>query len=87
MAKMTPAEKKWIKQLEAVLAKCPSKRMEAYTIGDNDITIYDKPSADAEEAKQTSSMYGERDYHCYVADADAELCRLTMLFGVQSLAG
>lgn len=41
MAELTAAEKKWVKQVNALLAKCPSKRLGFYTIGDNDVMLYD----------------------------------------------
>jgi hypothetical protein len=45
--KLTTAEKKWVDELQAVLNKCPSKRLGAYTTGDADLKIYDKPVFDA----------------------------------------
>lgn len=42
MAELTKEEKKWVKQMNALLKKCPSKRIGFYTIGDEDIGIYDK---------------------------------------------
>lgn len=47
---LTVEEKKWLEKLEAVLAKCPSERFASYTIGDPNVTIYDKsfePEIDA----------------------------------------
>lgn len=41
MAELTAAEKKWVKQGNAWLAKCPSKRIGFYTIGDPYIGLYD----------------------------------------------
>lgn len=38
---LTAAEKAWIKKLQTVLNACPSDRFEAYTIGDNNITLID----------------------------------------------
>lgn len=40
--KLTAAERKWLGDLQAVLDKCPSQRLGGYTIGDANITIYDK---------------------------------------------
>lgn len=45
--KLTAAEAKWIGELQAVFNKCPSKRFGAYTIGDSELKIYDKPVFDA----------------------------------------
>lgn len=44
---LTQAEKKWIDQLQKILDSCPSKRLGAFTIGDADFSIYDKPVFDA----------------------------------------
>ena len=41
MAKLTKEEKAWVKQLNALLAKCPSKRIAFATIGDCDVSIFD----------------------------------------------
>lgn len=39
---LTPAERAWVKKVNEVLKECPSKRLGFYTIGDHDITVYDK---------------------------------------------
>jgi hypothetical protein len=39
---LTPIERKWITKLQKVLDECPSDRMGFYTIGDSDISIYDR---------------------------------------------
>lgn len=41
MAKLTKEEKAWVKQLNALLDKCPSKRLAFATIGDCDVSIFD----------------------------------------------
>ncbi|MGL5386665.1 MAG: hypothetical protein ACRDCA_12555 [Serratia sp. (in: enterobacteria)] len=41
MAELTVEERKWIKQVNALLKKCPSKRIGFYTIGDDSIGLYD----------------------------------------------
>lgn len=41
MAKLTKEEKAWVKQINALLAKCPSKRIAFATIGDCDVSIFD----------------------------------------------
>lgn len=40
--KLTAAEKKWVKQVNDLLAKCPSDRIAFATIGDCDVTLFDK---------------------------------------------
>ncbi|MEB2478127.1 hypothetical protein QMM96_22110 [Citrobacter freundii] len=40
-AKLTPAEKAWVKQLNKLLAECPSDRIGFATIGDSEVTLFD----------------------------------------------
>lgn len=42
MTKLTKAEKDWIAKVQAVLDECPSDRLGFYTIGDSNVTIYDR---------------------------------------------
>ena len=39
MSELTAEERKWVKQVQKVLDKCPSKRIGFYTIGDNNIGL------------------------------------------------
>tara|TARA_R110000850_G_scaffold36594_1_gene96670 strand:- start:553 stop:813 length:261 start_codon:yes stop_codon:yes gene_type:complete len=41
MAKLTKKEQAWVNKVQKVLNECPSKRIGFYTMGDNDITLYD----------------------------------------------
>ena len=41
-AKLTADEARWIKRLQRVLNDCPSDRLGFYTIGDPNVSIYDK---------------------------------------------
>lgn len=41
MAKLTKAEMAWVKQLNTLLAACPSKRLGFATTGDCDVSIFD----------------------------------------------
>lgn len=41
MPKLTKAEKAWIAEVQEVLDRCPSKRMGFYTIGDDELFVYD----------------------------------------------
>ncbi|WP_260513613.1 hypothetical protein [Serratia fonticola] len=41
MSELTAEEKKWVKQVNALLKKCPSKRIGFLTIGDPVITLFD----------------------------------------------
>lgn len=39
---LTREEKQWIAQMQALLAACPSSRLGFYTIGDSDVTVFDR---------------------------------------------
>lgn len=41
MSKLTKAERAWIAEVQAVLDKCPSKRIGFYTIGDPQVLLWD----------------------------------------------
>ncbi|CAI1744431.1 hypothetical protein [Serratia entomophila] len=47
MAKLTKAEKKWLDELQEVLNRCPTDRLGFYTVGDPDITVYDRSKEDS----------------------------------------
>lgn len=40
-AKLTTAEKAWVKKLNKLLAECPSDRIGFATIGDSDVFMFD----------------------------------------------
>ncbi|ECC3629195.1 hypothetical protein JJH17_002494 [Salmonella enterica subsp. enterica serovar Weltevreden] len=40
-AKLTPAEKAWVKKLNKLLAECPSDRIAFATTGDCDVSLFD----------------------------------------------
>lgn len=82
---LTPEEKKWLKKLQNVLNECPSNRMESYTIGDNDITIYDISANDSEEAE--NSAVRNCDWCDVIAATGTELASITFPFAVLSTAG
>lgn len=42
IARLTKAERAWLKQLQDVLSACPSNRLGFYTSGDRDVTVYDR---------------------------------------------
>ncbi|MCI4031493.1 MULTISPECIES: hypothetical protein [Dickeya] len=47
MAKLTKKERAWLDELQAVLNRCPSKRLGFFTIGDPILVVYDR-TKDAE---------------------------------------
>lgn len=81
---LTAAEANWVKDLQAVLNKCPSKRMIAFTIGDNDVTIYDRSfSPKVDEL----TMRGGTEVGQAVDELGAEIASIRFPFPVQSTAG
>lgn len=83
MKPLTVAEKKWLAKLEAVLAECPSERFTAYTIGDPNVTIYDKSF----EPEVSELCEGGDDVCIAVDKVGCELAIVRFPFAVQSTAG
>lgn len=46
MTKLTKRESEWIARVQEVLDDCPNNRLGFYTVGDNDIVIYDHNKED-----------------------------------------
>lgn len=46
MSKLTKEEIKWVGKVQKALNECPSKRIGFFTIGDNDVTLYDTAKMD-----------------------------------------
>lgn len=61
--KLTAAEKAWMAKLEQVLFDCPSDRLSCYTVGDGDLTFYDKNIADAWERAHPTLTLDASDLH------------------------
>ena len=40
--KMTASETQWLRDMQKLLAACPSKRLGFYTIGDPQVFVYDR---------------------------------------------
>lgn len=83
--KATKAEQKWINELQAVIDKCPSKRLTSYTIGDNFITFVHEKKV--EDQLGTYPQHREPDYCIAAQEANAEIGSITFPFSVQSTAG
>lgn len=65
MSELTKAEKAWIAEVQAVLNKCPSKRIGFYTIGDPQVYLWDMD--------KKKNVFGHKgDFSPAVKDADAE---------------
>lgn len=81
MATLTAKERKWVEELQAVLDACPSKRLGFFTVGDPQISIYDR----RKEKKLDDPKY--TDFCMAVADNDAHLADLRFPAPVCSTAG
>lgn len=86
MKPLTAAEARWVEQLEALLAKCPSKRIGAFTVGDDFITLYDR-SFDGEIDKLQDDHRGGCDFAVAVDSLECELGTVKFPFPVHSNAG
>ncbi|ANZ52241.1 hypothetical protein Ahp2_59 [Aeromonas phage Ahp2] len=81
---LTAAEAKWVKDLQTLLNKCPSKRMVAFTIGDPMVVIYDSSfSGEIDDIMNRSN----KDVCQVVTALGAELATVTFPFPVESTAG
>lgn len=83
---MTAAEKKWVARLQAVINECPSKRIQAYTIGDNGINLYDG-SKDKQMQAYMDASYGRADHCGAVQEFKADLVSVNFPFPIHSTAG
>lgn len=81
---LTQAEKDWLTKLQSLLDECPSSRLGAYTIGDPDLSLYDR-RFEPEINKLLDT--GKYDFCTAVASLGADLARLRFPFHVHSTAG
>lgn len=85
--KLTKAESDWLKKFKDLMAECPSVRFGAYTVGDADITIYDKPAFDSyriELEAKTRNMPDDVEIHERIGSV---LDTVIMPFQVDGVAG
>lgn len=82
---MTKEEAAWVKRLQKVLNTCPSTRIGGYTVGDADITLYDRSREDEINALLDTGEVGE--FGQAVGLVDAEFVILKFPFQVHSTAG
>lgn len=80
---LTLQEKQWIAELQGVLRKCPSDRFVAFTIGDQDVTIYDKAFSSEIMTMTTDGL----DVGIAVDRLGCTLARVQFPFPVESSAG
>jgi hypothetical protein len=86
MRVLTAKEKAWIARLQKCLDQCPSKMLAAYTVGDNDITLYDS-SLDTEIEIIMSDPSDSQDFCKVALDLDAIIQVINFPFPVHSTAG
>jgi hypothetical protein len=77
-------ERKWVARLQKVLRDHPSERLGFYTIGDADVTLYDR---DKEGAIQAEMAEKGCDFCTAVDNLDARLGTLIFPAIVHSTAG
>lgn len=81
---LTPAEQKWLKQFQALMNKCPSKRLGAFTTGDPYLSIYDKPVFDGYREEVGNEDRDDVEIHHQLGTV---LATVTMPFQVDGVAG
>jgi hypothetical protein len=83
--KLTPAERQWLADVQTVLDRCPSDRFGFYTIGDAQVTVYDR----RQEAKINELMDTNQvsDFPIAVDRLKAEITELNFPQCVHSVAG
>lgn len=83
--KLTKAEKKWLDDFQKLMHECPSNRFGSYTIGDNNIVIFDGSKED-----EINDMLDSRealDFYSAVNKLDAEVDRIFFPFFINSTQG
>lgn len=82
---MTAAEKKWVARLQAVIDECPSSRLQAYTVGDSFINLYDGSKDAAIQAYMEVNTNAE--HGTAVQALAADLIDVNFPFPIHSTAG
>lgn len=55
MSELTQAEKKWVRDVQKVLDRCPSERIGFYTVGDSEVSLFDRAKETQITARQDRS--------------------------------
>ncbi len=85
--KLTKKEEAWLLRLEKCLAAAPKslgKKVSSYTLGDNDIILFDKVK---QEVYEDSLRHEARDKCVEVANCGTELVNIVFPFNIESTAG
>jgi hypothetical protein len=89
--KLTKKEEAWLLRFEKTMAAAPpslGNKVWAYTIGDSDITLYNKAKFDKHfEENPINESFDTRDHCTLVADSDSELMSIGFPPPVESTAG
>jgi hypothetical protein len=83
---LTKAETKWLADVEKLLLACPSKRIGAYTVGDDMLFVYDKEVCDSWLAENRLPRDG-LDADALHRRAGSHLGRISTGFKIDSCAG
>ncbi|HCA02654.1 MULTISPECIES: hypothetical protein [Halomonadaceae] len=86
MARLTKAEAAWVKKLQEVMNECPSKRIQAFTIGDSELNLFDGSKENAIQAA-LDGRGGPSDFCQAVTHVGADLAQIRCPFAVHSTAG
>jgi len=70
--RLTKAEAKWIKDVQAVLDACPSKRLGFYTIGDAEVVIYDR-TKEEKINELIDNIHSNKDFCTAVQETKADI--------------
>ncbi|KAB2783718.1 hypothetical protein [Brucella anthropi] len=82
-SELTDAESKWLKRLKKALRECPSDRLGFYTIGDEDVFVYDKNF----DAEINELLGAGKDFCTAVYELDAGLDSIIFPSNIHSTAG
>ena len=86
---LTKKEIAWLDRFRKTMAAAPktlNKKVSSYTIGDNDITLYDLKKF--EEHFRKNALKRNHPDHCdLVVESDSEIEKINFPFSVESTAG
>lgn len=84
VAPLTAPEIKWVKEFQALMKKCPTKRLGAYTTGDASLSLYDKPMF---ETYRENASRDNRDDVIIHDELGTVLANIVMPFQVDGVCG
>jgi len=88
--KLTKKEEAWIERFKNTMASAPEtlgSKMSSYTIGDNEITLYDKEVFDNYFEENPEHSWSSLDHCALVEESSSELMYIRFPFSVESTAG